>query len=87
MPLVTSIQRREKRSNQWRSYADYDKSYEVDHLEVSLDGPNGIRLFFESKGDKGLGVGLRIPREVAVTVAKIVEAVESGSGKIKIDLK
>jgi len=87
MPVVTSIQRREARSNQSGSYANYDQLCEVDHLEVSPDGPNWIRLFFEEKGDKGLGVGLRIPREVAVTVAKIVEAVESGSGKIKIDLK
>jgi len=88
MPRVTSIQRREARSNQlYRSYADYDQSCEVDHVQVYLDAANVITLFFEEKGEKSLGVGLRIPRELAVTVAKIVEAVESGSGKIKIDLK
>ena len=88
MPRVTSIQRREARSNQlYATSANYDQTYDVDYVEVSPDGQNGIRLFFGKRGDKSLGIGLRIPRDVAIPLAHIVQAVESGSSKIKIDLK
>ena len=88
MPKITSIQRREPRSNQYSDkYSNYDQSCEVNHLEISSYGNNMIKLFFAESGNKSLGVGLIMPKEIATLLAKMVDAVEPVSSRIEIALK
>ena len=84
MARVTSIQRRDPRSNQTGNYTDYNQFYEVDRLSVSVDGRNNLSVSFRCSRDHNLVVGLRMPREWSRMVSSIIDAVDGGAGTIVV---
>ncbi|MBF8268087.1 MAG: hypothetical protein HW388_1595 [Dehalococcoidia bacterium] len=86
MAQVTSIQRRDPRSNQSGKYTEFNQMEEVDRLSVSLDGQNRLKVEFRSSRDPNLCVGLRMPREWSRMVSSIIDAVDGGAGTVAVTL-